>query len=46
MVHLKPREYEGPLDTPDDYLFAERMCRFAQALAGSSKKKEKEENDK
>ena len=40
---LRPKEYEGPLDTPDDFLFAERMCALARALSGSSKKKEEED---
>ncbi len=35
---LKPREYDGPLDTPEDFAFAEAMCRFAKSLTKPSKK--------
>jgi len=48
MVRLKPREYQGPLDTPDDYLFAQRMCRLGNALSGDSRQRreEREEENK
>lgn len=47
MVRLKPREYQGPLDTPDDFLFAERMCKLGNALSGYYRqRKEKEEENK
>ncbi len=39
---LRPREYDGPLDTPEDYEFMRAMCRFAQAF---QRKKEEEENN-
>ena len=42
----KPREYEGPLDTPDDFAFAEFMCRYAKSLTRPSKKREEEQEER
>lgn len=40
-MSMRPREYEGPLDTPKDFAFAEAMCRFAKSL---TKQKKTEDN--
>lgn len=39
---LRPREYDGPLDTPEDFEFMRAMCRFARAF---QRKKEEEEDN-
>ena len=33
---LRPREYDGPLDTPEDYAFADFMARLARSYRGKS----------
>lgn len=43
-ISMKPREYEGPLDTPEDFAFAEAMCRFAKSL--TKQKKTEDDQDK
>ena len=43
---MKPREYEGPLETPEDWAFAEAMARLARGLANPKGKRENEDGDK
>ncbi len=41
---MKPREYEGPLDTPEDRAFAEGLGRFVRSL--TKQKKTEDDQDK